>query len=259
MNQDDISGQVSANTLFHFTDKRENLVSILTHEFRPHYCLEDLRVMANSRDDNLELAMPMVCFCDLPLMQIKRHLTFYGNYGIGLIKKWGMNNRICPVLYTYPKSPVGEAITALIDSLDTMSSDPNVRTTASDRLSRVSCYIKPYQGNLWKNGQYIPDVKFYNEREWRFIPESSTETMWPILEKQEFLDEVKRATYNATVFQQFRLSFDPRDIRYIVVKTDNEILSMVRSIRDIKGRFDADTVDLLITRIISAEQIRDDF
>jgi hypothetical protein len=55
------------------------------------------------------------------------------------------------------------------------------------------------------------------------------------------------------------LSFEPDDINYIVVATDAEMLAMVRAVRSIKGKYDADIVDLLTSKIISAERIREDF
>ena len=33
---------ISAATLFHFTNSADNLISILTHEFEPRFCLEDI-------------------------------------------------------------------------------------------------------------------------------------------------------------------------------------------------------------------------
>lgn len=40
---------LSANTLFHFTPSLDNLINILTDEFRPHYCLEDLNVVLQKK------------------------------------------------------------------------------------------------------------------------------------------------------------------------------------------------------------------
>jgi hypothetical protein len=76
---------ISANTLFHFTGHLENLVSILTNEFRPHFCLEDFNTLTRryKHEIDLEKAVPMVSFCDIPLSQIAFHLSIYGDYGIG--------------------------------------------------------------------------------------------------------------------------------------------------------------------------------
>ena len=46
-------------------------------------------------------AVPMVCFCDLPMSLIDKHLKEYGPYGIGLDKGWGLKNGVAPVTYTH--------------------------------------------------------------------------------------------------------------------------------------------------------------
>jgi hypothetical protein len=62
---------ISAQTLFHFTKSAEALIGILREEFKPRYCLEDQTVMRHPDGPNmLELAIPMVCFCDIPLSSI---------------------------------------------------------------------------------------------------------------------------------------------------------------------------------------------
>lgn len=92
---------ISTSTVFHFTRSSENLISILAHTFRPHFCLEDLNVvMPDSRhEEDLEFAIPMVSFCDIPLSQVSPHLKHYGNYGIGLSKDWAISSGLAPVLY----------------------------------------------------------------------------------------------------------------------------------------------------------------
>src|SRR5229473_2461542 len=91
---------LSANTLFHFTSSLDNLINILTNEFHPNFCLENLSTLL--KDPILEMAIPMLSFCDIPLSQTGFHLSVYGDYGIGLTKSWGKQNGISPVLYTYP-------------------------------------------------------------------------------------------------------------------------------------------------------------
>src|SRR5258706_146407 len=93
---------ISSNTLFHFTNNAENLLNILKNEFSPRYCAE--YGLSEPVLDSVTVplyAKPMICFCDLPLFLIKRHLTFYGCYGIGMSKEWGESNGVTPVLYLH--------------------------------------------------------------------------------------------------------------------------------------------------------------
>ena len=94
---------ISANALFHFTNTRGNLISILENEFRPHYSLEDYSIIlpTERQDINMRFAIPMVSFCDIPISHSKTHRTTYGQYGIGLSKEWGQKNGVSPVLYVY--------------------------------------------------------------------------------------------------------------------------------------------------------------
>ena len=73
---------ISANTLFHFTRDMDTLLSILRSKFYPRLCLEQKIVPTL----DLRLAIPMVCFCDIPLSQISEHTEMYGEYAIGIKK-----------------------------------------------------------------------------------------------------------------------------------------------------------------------------
>ena len=75
---------ISASTLFHFTGTFDNLCGILESNFHPHYCYERLPELFPMADRTyIDYAAPMVCFCDLPLSQIKEHIEDYGSYGLG--------------------------------------------------------------------------------------------------------------------------------------------------------------------------------
>jgi hypothetical protein len=88
-----MSENVSSNKLFHFTNSMDAVKSILKDGFFPHYCLEysldrdDKQAAAKGRPPMR--AIPIVCFCDLPLSLIRTHLKKYGSFGIGLDKNWG--------------------------------------------------------------------------------------------------------------------------------------------------------------------------
>ena len=88
---------ISTNSLFHFTEK-EHLLNILENNFLPRYSIENF---SNSKNQEILIGFPMVCFCDIPLSQILDHINTYGKYGIGLFKKWGIKNHAPKFFYTY--------------------------------------------------------------------------------------------------------------------------------------------------------------
>jgi hypothetical protein len=59
--------------LFHFTEERESLYSILAHTFRVSYAREKIIGPTHTR----EFAVPMVSFCDLKLHELKHHMNTY--------------------------------------------------------------------------------------------------------------------------------------------------------------------------------------
>ena len=199
---------ISVNTLFHFTSNRQFLLNILSNGLYSRYSLENFESLI---DDGAEIVFPMVCFCDIPLSQVKRHTNTYGKYAIGLTKSWGMKNKINPVIYTYPNSTTSNILSETSGQLGNffdVSEDENkkrIRTRKStkendifyelkklledptfkykvqaidkvreitDRLGYFIKYIKPYEGKFFRHLDYLEKlVRFYEEREWRYIPD----------------------------------------------------------------------------------------
>ena len=260
---------LSANTLFHFTNSSDNLESILKNEFHPRYCLENWDVIFPEVKELQEIAIPMVSFCDIPLSQIKNHVKYYGKYAIGLTKEWGIKNNICPVLYTYKQSELSAHLKRILAG--TLSSgieafkNNNFKNIFYEWFKLIK-YLKPYEGVLWRDGNYHNGkIKFYDEREWRFCPniptsdKSQLDKPTSFLAKETFLkpDSAKNANI---ILEQYKLSFDPKDIKYIIVDRENEILGMVNKIIQIKqNKYTHADLQILTTRIISMEHIFEDF
>lgn len=267
---------LSANTLFHFTRNIDNLTGILKNGFKPKYCLEDLSMFGLS-----EVAIPMTCFCDIPLSQIRNHISTYGHYAIGLSKDWGMNNRISPIMYTYSDSESTKMLNEnlimlhrgetdkihkyIIDAVnDTNKNNPTALLVESiSRQSAFLAYTKQYEGQFWRNGRYLDHpVRFYDEREWRFVPQFENCILNQVknsIDKEHFLDSGFLDEENRKLQQSFVLDFTPDDIKYIVVSSEVEVLSMARKVEEIKSKFSFDQKEVVKTRIISMEQILEDF
>ncbi len=93
---------ISVNTLFHFTKGIRRVYDILAKGYRANYCSERVPLQFFERTE--QLAIPMVCFCDLPLSLIKNHIRRYGGFGMGLDKEWGFDNGISSISYIQPNA-----------------------------------------------------------------------------------------------------------------------------------------------------------
>ena len=147
---------ISSNTLFHFTRSAEALVGILKHEFTPHYCLEDYSVLPAAAPESPNIAIPMVCFCDIPLSQISEHLAKYGDFGIGLSKNWGMKKGVSPVLYAYPGSSTAAAISEAGKRLAQLrqESEQALKELGEEMLVKLYpllAHVKPYSGKIFRD------------------------------------------------------------------------------------------------------------
>lgn len=245
---------VNSNTLIHFTGSMENLIEILKSDFHPRLCLEDFSFVLNEKESN-KIALPMVCFCDIPLHLVKEHMAEYGNYGIGLKKSWGLRYGLCPVHYITNNSYVHGNMSAIYNKISTLDLD------ASTLLSPIwnhLAFTKPHHGISHKN--QMPKV-FYDEREWRFFPNifSLAEMEDPALTEEDFNDLEKREKANQTL-KSISLPYTPRDIKYIIVSEESEIPDLIFQIDRVKSlKYHPDEIALLKTKIICAEYMLEDF
>ena len=252
---------ISASCLFHFTNSLDNLLGILRDEFQPRFCIESLDPVFSSRENTIQVewAIPMVCFCDLPLSQTGFHLSVYGDYGIGMSKTWAQKNGIAPVLYVYEDAP----LSVKFKEVGEFGGNYDLSDESSDalrhKLMRFLSFVKPYEGTLWRPSGEITNLRFYDEREWRFVPDLPIKDQFGI-SPADCRDESKRANENARIGRTFRIAFDPSDVKYLIVRREEEIVPLIRDLEHIKGdKYSYDDVRLLASRVISSEQIRSDF
>lgn len=264
---------ISSNTLFHFTNNAENLMDILSNGFKPRFCLEqfgifDLLFDESEKeilieDESQEEAFPMTCFCDLPISQIASHLEFYGSYGIGMSKQWGMKNGLTPLTYIHKNSTQLIYLRNLAKLIFSSTEDDDYTSRNHPRyqLFELAGFFKPYTGEMWRINKYVTK-RFYDEREWRYIPFILPETdeinqLDYRLNQKEFLNDVKRAKANKYLADNHQLKFDFDDIKYIIIKSDEEAQAMTETINSLS--FSNIQKNILITKIISTQQIFEDF
>jgi hypothetical protein len=264
---------LSSNTLFHFTNNAQNLMEILSDGFKPRFCLEqfgmidlllnDLEKAEIPIEERIEEALPMTCFCDLPISHIASHLEFYGSYGIGLTKEWAIKNGLTPLTYVHKNSSQINYLRNLAKLIWALTDGPTFTPYNDPRnqLFELAGFFKPYEGEMWRINKYVTK-RFYDEREWRYIPfiipESSEDFKEDYrLNKEEFLNEVKRAKANKYVAENHPLKFGFEDIKYIIIKSDLEAQAMTETINSLS--FSNKEKNLLVTKIISTQQIKEDF
>lgn len=252
---------VSSNTLIHFTNHKDGLKSILLENFRVGYCKETPVVGGSGT----ACYVPMVSFCDIPLSQIKDHISKYGDYGIGLTREWGIRNKLNPVLYLEPSSLLSESYRAASNYFIARAREEKEVVARSDdyfravvALGEMLSYTKNYQGKLVRqNGATVQNYRFSDEREWRYVLPSQN-GVTPIMSEEYFGSDRGRAK-SRELIERVRLEFEPNDIRYVIIKDESEIHEFVDHLRTAKGKkYSVKDIDRLTTRILTTEQIRQD-
>jgi len=247
---------ISSNSVIHFTNNFDNIKGIIKSKgFRLKYCSENLKL------DNIHLpsASPMVCFCDIPLSEVKNHIDSYGSYGIGLYKTWAKKSTLNPVLYIDEQSEIAKVLKKALNTFfEKSAEDEDFDDTFLETYFQITQYCKKYEGPL-KHGKIDDDkYRFYNEREWRYIPnEDVLNGQKQIIFNKDYLKEKKE--YNEKLKDIF-LNFDVEDISYIIVSDNNEIPEILNIINSVfEDSCTAKQLKVLGTKILTTNQIFNDF
>ena len=207
-----VSIESKNGSLFHYTKTMDSLCKILETGFRFSYCFEEqdesiAKILKQSSTQPMELvgstpikfqdgiAMPMICFCDIPISKALNHRQQYGNYCIGLDKEKCRKAlpALNPILYmssnwvkdviksfvnalptsgelNYYKEKIQEITSKAENTIEAagMISKATVQGVLSDNIKYNTRFIstilellsivKPYESN---------NKCFYNEHEWR--------------------------------------------------------------------------------------------
>ena len=243
---------LSSNSIIHFTNNKEALKGILTDNFKLSYCIEKVKLNAAT----IEFAAPMVSFCDIPLSQVKHHITKYGAYGIGLTKEWAEKQKLNPVVYIEKKSNLAQSYLNIYTEY-ILNTTKNLFTLNEKEKSVIDIlrYIKNYQDDLTRGGTVHKDYRFSDEREWRYVLDYNSQAQYIYALDSNFNKETANKTLSTD-----RLMFEPNDIKYVIIEKESEILEFLNLFRDAKGKnYSHHDVERLMTRIITTEQIVQDF
>lgn len=243
---------ISTNSIIHYTASFSTLKSILKEGFRLKYCLEKLYIGTTSS----VAAHPMISFCDIPLSDSTQHFAAYGFYGMGLSKKWAVQNGVNPVIYIDKDSLFAACIADLI--IERRNDSTNLTEKQKDDILRIKSYAKNYAGPLKRRSTNSKDYRFYDEREWRLIPDDNilNENSFSISGKYY---EAEKDVWNKRL-SSIRIKFTTKDISYIIVKKIDEIPKMTNFLHSTySGLVTADELNILLSKICSTEKIIADY
>jgi hypothetical protein len=161
-------------------------------------------------------------------------------------------------MYVHKESQQTKRLSRLINALKGFSKADIESNEAFDSIQQEMIdsfkYIKPYSGN-WQRGERHPKkITFYNEREWRYSPLLNQHAVLSAdfegnkVEKKRINDELKKDI----------IKFEVKDVKFIVIKSKKDIAIVAEVIDKISGISDLEKNEL-ITKIISFEEIREDF
>ena len=202
-----------SKTLFHFTKDREAFYSILENGLKFVYNEERY-------NDVFHYALPMICFCDMPLTMISDHTKRYGAFGIGfdkskMIRYWHLLN---PVNYIFSKNLLDGAEMFLnIVQKDYDDNDAESKKRYQCATSLLA-FMKPYHDTR-KNRV------LYNESEWRLIVPDKTniegfepiEWFWDENKYVEFKRNNRIMDTHLPIFE-----FSPEEVRFILVEDSRD-------------------------------------
>lgn len=285
----------SSNAIYNFMKEFSYLKEAIKNKaLTPRYCEENIEYLdLNYKSEVLKKACVLQkCFCDIPLHSISKkflletrddiekldekikkeveggstHIDFYGEYGIAFSKKWAKKRNIQPVQYINENTSLS---VQLKNSFEYVSSKDSISDlVVSDIISRVSFY-KPLFGEMGRtieNKTIYFFKNFYDECEWRYVPEekklSKCQISSVIFDKEtrKFKDQIS----NRLKDEKYRclwLEFDYQDIRYLIVPNNNARNMLIRYILGLNVDSEDEMQDkcLLISKIIVLEDVKKDF
>jgi hypothetical protein len=225
---------LSSNTLFHFTKSLDIIESILENGFKTKTNIEHL-------PNNICYSANMLCFCDIPLGQIKYHLKWYGRYGIGMKSKFLKSKGVSPVAYVHNQT---RHINFRLNELCNASYTPY--------LKKVNGYVYAVEENNPNNIPQRKLKKFYDEREWRYINGGIS------IDKYNNLKELYLSEESDIKLQSAFEIDSVENIEYILVKNAEDIQPLIRIFDRLSQRRGFNR-DELISKIITTQQIINDF
>lgn len=255
--------------LMHHTKSLETLQSILSNGLKFCYSNENFT-------KDFHVAIPMVCFCDMPLSNISDHVEVYGHYAIGFNKR-NLIKQYHPIL-----NPVNYIISAqqfkiveqLRKAVKQMAATSGEYTEKLPFSFNDACYLLGYMKPFSNNANFSSRdyYEYYKECEWRLLlPVNSCfdtgEVYNWIWNQAEFKEWEKTYKESGKLIESNLpiMEFDANDIEIIVLKDKRDIPVMMNFITEemnsLGGHKYIDDYQrfLLLTKIRCLEEMSDNY
>ncbi len=241
-----------SDSLFHFTQTLDVLKIILEEKrLRVSYNVE----LVQDLEENQFVAIPMVCFCDIPLTtyftedkEVERYGR-YGRFGLGIKKEnWAYDKKINPVLYRRLNSNFAISYRQSINGLEKVNNlmllnkindlHPEYFENTALELSQIKGYLTD-QSNYTKpfsSGDRI----YYEAREWRYMPENKTISQrMPIQsvlldcdDKYKDIEQECRCINHKFHEKPIYVSFGLEDLTHVIVDSKDDLDEMLKFIEN---------------------------
>ena len=181
LNNNRMGNCISSTSLFHFTKKSSILKKILKTGLKYSFSCEFKPENFGTRENADNLVLPIICFCDTPIIRVEQHIVKYGKYGIGFDKaklREKLKDSLNPVFYV-SSSLYADALSKCYlisekikeDGLNEIvynpiiSLGPNQFVEGENLQKLIGLFyslFKPCDDNNF-------NCNYYDEREWRAI------------------------------------------------------------------------------------------
>lgn len=146
-----------------------------------------------------------------------------------------------------------------LDSIKNFSESFNNLKNIVNNFGNIFRYIKNYEGALTRNYKTTSKYRFYDEREWRYVPALDDNRVKRSLNAIQYREQ-RGLSKNKPFIENINLSFTSNDIKYLIVKSNKDIPKLIKIIKSIDNLTKSpNEADVLTTKILTSDQLNNDF
>lgn len=250
----------SANTLFNFMEELDYLKEILRNmAIIPRYVEETMDYIIGNEVH--KVVFPMTCFCDIGIQKLVPHMEFYGFYGIGFDKDWGIKKGIQPINYLNLQSDLlidlNKAFKYAYYGNEKESNEAEEILVSF--LLKTILYSKPVNGKMLRKGK-VEIKNFHDEKEWRYIPKEADLIDLPFFIPEEHHNSAAYNNYSAALklIPSIYLNFEPRNVKYLIVNNDDSKSELIRFIMSEEVSIPISEKYDLLTKVLVHDSLKED-